>query len=76
MELLRGYSLVVITTVSFVSHLTLYSFSTLLNDIAVVRVKERIQCSDKVTPVNMPGPDFDVEFGGECEKRYVSPKSK
>ena len=37
-----------------------------LHDIALIRVKGKIQMSDKVTPVNLPPLDFDVEKDGEC----------
>ena len=36
-----------------------------LNDIALVRVNGRIAFSAKVTPVNLPCVDFNVETDGE-----------
>ena len=40
------------------------------HDIALIRVKDRIVFSDKVTPVNLPSADFDVEIDGECEQAF------
>ena len=39
--------------------------STNLNDIALIRVIGRIEFSAKVTPVNLPSVDFDVETDGK-----------
>ena len=35
------------------------------NDIGLIRVTEKIQFSDKVTPLNLPPYDFDVESDGK-----------
>ena len=37
-----------------------------MHDVALIRIKGKIEMSDKVTPVNLPPVNFDVEKDGEC----------